>query len=84
MMGKSVLDKPEKPAKPVRKRPRKVRTEKDVISICNIARVAWSKAKRSARIVSFEWEGGKYVSTISLFRVKIDMIDGEPVACYYE
>lgn len=83
-MGKSILDKQEKPKSPARKKARKVRTKKDVISICNTARVAWSKAPQSARIVSFVWEGGRYISTISSFRVKIETIDGDPVAAYYE
>jgi hypothetical protein len=58
-------------------------TSADIKSICDAAKAAWNVASDRARRVVFTWRGRRYVSTLSSFKMKVDTMQGEPVAARY-
>lgn len=53
----------------------------DVTSICDAADAAWKKARSTDTEVRFKWRGKLFKSTLTNFRMKVDTLDGDAVAC---
>lgn len=58
-------------------------TREQIKSICDCSAQAWRNASPRARSVTFTWDGKKYRSRMTSFRMLIDTMRGEPVACRY-
>jgi hypothetical protein len=56
-------------------------TPQDVTSICNAAKAAWDKASARARCVQFRWRGKRYQSRMTNFRLLVQTLAGDAVAC---
>jgi hypothetical protein len=55
----------------------------DVTSICDAAKKAWDNASNTTKIVKFTWKNRKFKSRLTNFRMLIETLKGEPVACRY-
>ncbi len=55
-------------------------TEAEITSLCDAAQAAWDKASRSAREVIFTWRRKRYKSRLSSFYLRVEALDGSPVA----
>lgn len=54
---------------------------KTITDICDAAQAAWRDAPASAKQVRFRWKGRTYVSTMTMFRMLVNTVAGQPVAC---
>lgn len=59
-------------------------TSEEVTAICTAAAAACQTATTKAKTVRFTWRGKPYVASRTIFRLKVDTPDGQPVACRYE
>lgn len=59
-------------------------TQEDVTSLCDAAQAAWREmGPRGTRAV-FTWRGQKFVASHSSFRLKVDTLDGTPIASRHD
>lgn len=55
----------------------------EITSLCDAAQAAWDAAQPSAKRVTFTWNGKKYQSRLTAFRMLVETATGEPVAARY-
>jgi hypothetical protein len=57
-------------------------TAAEVTELCTAAQHAWDRSdKPRAKRVRFVWRERAYVSRLTNFRMLVDTVAGEPVAC---
>lgn len=52
-------------------------------ALCDAAKAAWSNAGPRTKVVAFSWNGRRYRSRLTSFRMLVDDAAGNPVACRY-
>lgn len=59
-------------------------TPADVTALCTAAQSAWDKIGPRTKQAKFNWRGKAYIASHTAFRLLVNTVDGQPVACRYD
>lgn len=59
-------------------------TPDEVTALCTAGQAAWDQIGPRASEAPFVWRERRYVAKRSQFRLMVDTVGGEPVACRYD